>query len=395
MNGSMVSIWKRPGYCSCMAFSTASAEARWPPPVSETRKITLGAIGVRHTILGMTASADPARPGHGLDIAAFGDPAAFAALRGDWEDLEQRAAEDNIFLTYVWQHSWWNDLGEGQLDIVTFRDHGRLVGLAPTYQDTVGGFPAVRFGGGLEVSDYLGMLVEPGYENAVGRAFLAHCLEYPGLVIDFHFLRSDGVTLRLLTSAARDMDRRVILEDEEVSPRIDLPGGWERYLATLSKKNRHELRRKRRRLEDAGGWTLDETGGETLGHDLEVFFDLHSKSSRAKHDFLTDEVKQFFRHICGHLKEAGWLSLRPLQHQGRPLAAVLGFVYGGNLLLYNSGYDPAANALSPGLVIMSEEVRLAIEAGLSEVDFLRGDEKYKYDLGARPRQLVHLTVELG
>jgi CelD/BcsL family acetyltransferase involved in cellulose biosynthesis len=343
----------------------------------------------------MTASADRARTGHGLDVEVFRDPAAFADLRTDWEDLEQRAAEDNIFLTYLWQHAWWDELGQGQLDIVTFRDQGRLVGLAPTYVETVGGFPALRFGGGLEVSDYLGMLVEPAYESAVGRAFLEHCLEYPGLVIDFHFLRSDGVTLRLLTAAARDLDRRVILEDEEVSPRIELPGDWESYLATLTKKNRHELRRKRRRLEESGGWTIVEPSPETLAEELEVFFDLHAKSSRAKHDFLTDDVKQFFRHICAHLQHAGWLCLRTLHHQDRPLASVLGFVYRGRLLLYNSGYEPADQALSPGLVLMSEEVRLAIEAGLTEVDFLRGDEKYKYNLGARPRQLMHLTVELG
>ena len=73
----------------------------------------------------------------------------------------------------------------------------------------------------------------------------------------------------------------------------------------------------------------------------------------------------------------------------------MGFVYRGKLLLYNSGYDPAENALSPGFVMMGEEVRLAIQQGMSEVDFLRGDEKYKYDLGAKDRQLVHLTVELA
>jgi CelD/BcsL family acetyltransferase involved in cellulose biosynthesis len=342
----------------------------------------------------MTSSADPLRPGHGLDVEAFDDPVAFDLLRTDWEDLEERAAEDNIFLTHLWQHAWWSDLGAGQLDIVTFRDTGRLVGLAPTYQENVGGFPALRFGGGLEVSDYLGMLVEPGYERAVGRAFLERCLEWPGLVLDFHFLRADGVTVRALTAAARDMDRRYIEEEEEVSPFIELPGDWEAYLATLNKKNRHELRRKRRRLEDAGGWTTAETSAESLDIDLEVFFDLHAKSSRAKQDFLTDEVKVFFRHISRHLQNSGWLSLRTLVHEGRPQAAVLGFVYRGKLLLYNSGYDPAPNALSPGFVLMTEEVRLALEEGLSEVDFLRGDEKYKYALGARDQRLVRLTVEL-
>jgi CelD/BcsL family acetyltransferase involved in cellulose biosynthesis len=342
----------------------------------------------------MTATADRLRPGHGLDVEAFDNPSAFDSLKTDWVDLEQRAAEDNIFLTHLWQHAWWADLGRGQLDIVTFRDQHRLVGLAPTYHENVGGFPAVRFGGGLEVSDYLGVLVEPGYEGAVGRAFLEHCLEWTGLVLDFHFLRADGATVKALTAAARDMDRRYIEEDEEVSPYIELTGDWETYLATLNKKNRHELRRKRRRLEEAGGWTIAETRPDSLAADLETFFDLHAKSSRAKQDFLTDEVKGFFRHICRHLQAAGWLSLRILEHQGRPLAAVLGFVYRGKLLLYNSGYDPGANALSPGFVLMSEEVRLAIEDGLSEVDFLRGSEKYKYAFGARDRRLVRLTVEL-
>jgi CelD/BcsL family acetyltransferase involved in cellulose biosynthesis len=106
-------------------------------------------------------------------------------------------------------------------------------------------------------------------------------------------------------------------------------------------------------------------------------------------------VQRFFRHICHHLLEEGWLCLRLLEHLDRPVAAVLGFVYSNKLLLYNSGYEPGLLSLSPGLVLMSEEVRLAIDAGLDELDFLRGDEKYKYDLGATDVDLVHLTVELA
>ena len=323
------------------------------------------------------------------------DAAGFDALRPEWEDLESRAAEDNIFMTHMWQHAWWKDLGGGQLDLVGFRHEGRLVGIAPTYREMVGGFPVVRFGGGLEVTDYAGFLVETGYVDAVGRAFLEYCLDFPGLVLDLHFLRADGITLAGLTAAARDMDRRYNVEREEVSPRILLPGDFETYVGSLSKKDRHELRRKRRRVEEAGGWTVSETSEESLEVDLETFFTLHAASTRAKSDFLTDDVKRFFRHICRHLLEQGWLSLRLLVHQGRAVAAVLGFVYRGKLLLYNSGYDPSLTSLSAGLVLMSEEVRLAIEASLTELDFLRGDEKYKYDLGAVDVDLMHLTVELA
>ena len=334
----------------------------------------------------------------GLDVVGSTTEDAFASLRDEWIDLENRAANDNIFLTYTWQHAWWEDLGDDgdrQLDIVAFREHGRLVGLAPTYHEKGGGFTLVRFGGGLEVTDYLGFMVEPGYEKAVGRAFLERCLSRSGLVMDLHYLRGEGVTVKAIAAAAADLDRRCTVEEEEVSPRITLPRTWDEYVVHLNKKNRHELRRKRRRLEDAGGWTIAETSAETLTADLEAFFDLHAASTRAKADFMTEEVKTFFRHICSHLEEEGWLSLRTLVFEAKPLAAVLGFVYRGKLLLYNSGYNPEYNRLGPGFVLMSEEIRLAIEAGLTEVDFLRGNEKYKYDLGATDQPLVHLTVELS
>ncbi|MDQ6748232.1 MAG: GNAT family N-acetyltransferase, partial [Candidatus Dormibacteraeota bacterium] len=325
------------------------------------------------------------------------EASAFEDLRAEWEDLEGRSAEDNIFMTHHWQHAWWRELGGAgmELHLLAFHHDGRLVGLASTYREKVGGFPVVRFGGGLEVTDYTGFLVEAGYQEAVGRAFLEHCLQSPGLVLDLHFLRSDGVTLAALAGAARDMDRRYHVENEEVSPRIRLPGDFEAYIAGLNKKDRHELRRKRRRLEEAGGWTVHEASSASLPKDLDTFFRLHAASTRAKSDFLTPEVQRFFRHICGHLLDEGWLSLRLLVHQERSVAAVLGFVYGNRLLLYNSGYEPGMISLSPGLVLMSEEVRLAIEGGLEELDFLRGDEKYKYDLGASDLDLVHLTIELA
>jgi CelD/BcsL family acetyltransferase involved in cellulose biosynthesis len=348
----------------------------------------------------MSATADRSRPNPNgaLEVEGYSTADAFVSLRDEWIDLEKRASTDNLFLTYMWQHSWWQDLGDRDgrvLDLVAFRDAGRLVGIAPTYQEQAGGFTLVRFGGGLEVTDYLGFMVEPAYEKAAGRAFLERCLTRPGLVLDLHYLRSDGVTLKAIIQAAADLDRRFSVEEEEVSPRIELPSTWDEYLARLGKKHRHELRRKRRRLEDAGGWTITETSQATLANDLEVFFDVHAKSMREKADFMTEDIKTFFRHICGHLEEEGWLSLRTLVHEGRPLAAVLGFVYRGTLLLYNSGYDPEYNQLAPGFVLMTEEIRLTIEAGLSEVDFLRGNEKYKYDLGATDRPLVHLTVELS
>ena len=329
-----------------------------------------------------------------LSLEAFSDARASVELHDDWQLLQGRATEDNIFLTWEWQHAWWAELGQNlSLDLCAFYDRGRLVAVTPAYRKEEQSRTLLRFGGGLEVTDYLGFLVEAEYREATGCAFLRHCLELPGLVLDFHFLREDGVTLQAIQVAAKSLGLRQHLQPEEVSPRILLDCDWETYLQTLDKKARHELRRKRRRMEEAGGWQIRESEPATLAEDLESFFALHSRSSHAKADFLDEDKKNFFRHICGDLMQAGWLSLRFLRFRDRDAAAVMGFVYRDKLLAYNSGYEPELRALSPGLVLMSEEVRLAAEARLKEVDFLRGSEKYKYDLGAHDVPLLHLMLE--
>ncbi|HEY4593430.1 MAG TPA: GNAT family N-acetyltransferase, partial [Thermoanaerobaculia bacterium] len=44
---------------------------------------------------------------------------------------------------------------------------------------------------------------------------------------------------------------------------------------------------------------------------------------------------------------------------------------------YQSGFDPAHSALSPGTLLVAQAIRRAIEEGKTAFDFLRGDEPYK------------------
>ena len=47
--------------------------------------------------------------------------------------------------------------------------------------------------------------------------------------------------------------------------------------------------------------------------------------------------------------------------------------------LYNSGFHPDHAALSPGVVLLAHLVRDAIARGRRRFDFLRGEERYKYE----------------
>ena len=64
----------------------------------------------------------------GVTVETYPGAEGFSALEREWNELEDRAAEDNIFLTHLWQHAWWTELGrEERFELVAFRADGRLV----------------------------------------------------------------------------------------------------------------------------------------------------------------------------------------------------------------------------------------------------------------------------
>ena len=55
--------------------------------------------------------------------------------------------------------------------------------------------------------------------------------------------------------------------------------------------------------------------------------------------------------------------------------------------------DPRFREMAPGVVLLSHCIRTAIERGDVEFDFLRGQERYKYDLGAHDRGVYRVRLD--
>ena len=185
---------------------------------------------------------------------------------------------------------------------------------------------------------------------------------------------------------------RTVVED--VCPVIDLPATWDEYLASLDKKQRHEIRRKMRRIEreaDVNWYIVDQ--GRDLAEEIEAFIELHQKSSGDKDDFMDEQMKGFFRAVAHVLQPPGWLQLAFIEVDGQKAASMLNFDYEDTILVYNSGYDPQHRAhLSPGIVLLAYCIQHAIELGRARFDFLRGDEPYKYRFGAKDTKVYRLVI---
>jgi CelD/BcsL family acetyltransferase involved in cellulose biosynthesis len=200
--------------------------------------------------------------------------------------------------------------------------------------------------------------------------------------------------LSLLPSICRERGLSCSIEEMDRAPFVSLPGSFEEYLERLGGKERHELRRKMRRageLLPGLAFRVTRTPGE-LANDLPSFVELHRKSHPAKEAFMDGAMATFFREVAEGFLASGGLRLAFLSTQGVDVASVFQLRTGGALLLYNSGYDPAHRAANPGLVLIARSIGHAVDEGCAEYDFLRGTERYKYDLGGVDRVVYRLVV---
>jgi CelD/BcsL family acetyltransferase involved in cellulose biosynthesis len=218
-------------------------------------------------------------------------------------------------------------------------------------------------------------------------------------VVDLRRLRCGDPAADALAAAfgAREIAEGWTLnvEREDVCPVVRLPdrATIDDYLATLGKKERHEMRRKVRRAEAAGELKLEESTDPVA--DLEVFIDLHQKRWGADGLFADTaggkQSRVFFRRLF-ELDGPEGPRLTFLTVGGRRIAAAVHFETADCSMHYNAGVDPDAKDLSPGVVMVYLFMERALAAGQHRVDFMRGNEPYKYLWGAEDEPIQRILV---
>jgi CelD/BcsL family acetyltransferase involved in cellulose biosynthesis len=356
-----------------------------------------------------------------VDWTLYRDESGFDALKDEWNELLKSSRFDTIFLTWEWQTTWWQHLGRarGPLYILAGRDAGRLTAVIPLYLAGDAG-RTLQVVGCIEVSDYLDLIVEAGREEEVYGYFLQwlqgpEAPEWDALDL----CNQPGVSLghTLLPELARAAGHSVEVFQEDVCPIITLPqpaegedpagAAWDAYLETLDKKERHEIRRKLRRLEreapDAEVRYV--LGGLEVPAAVDTFIGLHRNSRSDKHAFMTPEMQEYFRAIAQVASDRGWLRLAFLDVGGESVASYFCFDYGDavtdggpgcDVLVYNSGYDPASvPQLSPGWVLLAQVIQHAIALGRRHFDFLQGSEDYKHRFGGVDTPVFRTIIRRG
>jgi CelD/BcsL family acetyltransferase involved in cellulose biosynthesis len=324
----------------------------------------------------------------------------FDTLAGEWNDLLRHSATNTLFLTREWQKTWWRELGDGDLRVITLRgDDGALLGIAPLFfsPGPTSGLDGVdvTFVGCKEVADYLDFIVARGhaaecYQALVDYLGSAGCPAWDH--ISLCNIPETSPTLSALVDLAHRCGWRTETKFEDVCPIIPLPATFDEYLAMLDGKERRELQRKLRRAgrDAVVTWTTD---AAKLDADMDDFIRLMVASMPTKSNFMTPRMERFFHAIAHAMFDAGWLQLSFLEIDERRAATYLNYVYDDTVLVYNSGLDPQRFAqLSPGQVLLGRLIEQAIGEKRRAFDFLQGNEDYKYKFGGKDLKLYSLYI---
>ena len=315
----------------------------------------------------------------------------FDTIERDWEHLLPESAVNSIFLTPYWQRTWWESMrSPGQeLNLVRLTEGEKTIGIAPLLKDQ----GVITFLGGTDLWDHHDFVVEKGRESAFFHAPMDYLDEEEWTEVRLESLLEDSPTLSHLLPMATERGYRVEKESEDSLMGVDLPGSWDEYLQGLRKKDRHELRRKLRRLEGEVDFRIERLCGvEGVSEAIDEFLLLMAQSRDEKSDFLTSERGSFFRDMALELARRGSLQLFFLEVEGVRTAATVCFDYNNVLSLYNSGHNTEYANLGTGFLLKALCLKQAICQGKEYFDLLRGTEQYKYHLGAKGKELFYLSL---
>jgi CelD/BcsL family acetyltransferase involved in cellulose biosynthesis len=297
------------------------------------------------------------------------------------------------FVLPGWLAAWWPYFSmDWKPYLFSVHHQGNLAGIAPLMRS--GRF--ARLIGDRNVCDHMDVAVAPSRGDPFCRKLLDHLAQDGVDQLVLSPVREDSAVMTHLLPAAERWGAQISSEPEAQLHALSLPDSWKKYLQGLSGKERHEIRRKFRRLDAAGKVNLRCIEDPDLVPDaMEKFISLFRANRKDKAAFMTGSMPAFFRSLALNLASGGLLKLYFLDLDDRTIAATFCIAHRSTVYLYNNGYDDAFRSLSVGLLSKVLTIKDSIRNGWRIYDFLKGTEAYKRRLGGKPINIVRCVIALN
>lgn len=313
----------------------------------------------------------------------------------NWRESCERLAgnfmQHPAWIVHAWTrfHSHSPGIVESAFLGFTAADDENLVGCSAWFKQIRYGVQWWRLvGSGRVCSDYASIPCEPGLEYQAAVALADWFDSQPRKLLDLPTaieVEGHRAECPQWQTFFEELDRRGWSSDSidiEGAWRLDLPPDWRTYEASLHKSERRRARRLSKLLQNGAFSTKIYRTATEMEANWSHFIRLHQDRRQSIGQagcFADARFEEFLRFAALELagKNLAWLLI--VESEGRPIAALLAFDWGGVSHLYQSGFDVRHKSLKPGHVAIVAMTTELIRRGQHQFDFLRGDEPYKKD----------------
>lgn len=315
---------------------------------------------------------------------------------GEWERLLATNPTASAFSNRAVHEAWWIGYGAEATDIslAVYDAAGALHAYLPLMLRPDG----VRYLGATYHIDYATVLIDLSdteIATAAADALVAHLFADTAALDLRRLRRADHAHSLLMSGLANNGTRTATLSVEDPAPAIDLTNitTFDEHLERIDKKDRHEIRRKVRRGEGAGVTISAKTHAVD---DLAEFIKLH-RARWGDHGLFTEDEKgvrdeTFMRELFARAPEGLITIIVARNLEFGAFAAGLFLRDETGIRYWNAGGELAARSLSPGILLFTNGLQMAINERKQTFDFLRGNESYKYEVGATDVDVLMVTV---
>ncbi len=324
------------------------------------------------------------------------DAARFATLQEAWHQL-WTCSGGYIFQSHDWITGWLlgtKDRKEIKLQIALAWDGDRLCAAMPCAVHRRSGLRVLTWAAQL-FSDYCDCLVDPASQQSGILSLLwQELVRFGGFdLISLQQIRPDAKCREFLDQLVSDGHRLQRGDREERCMRIE--NQWadgEAFFRSLNKKGRNNHTRGKRILAELGGdvaFRVVSPPEDSASHIDEIMRlkELWLRANDPSSPLLGAD-RAVLRAILDNAWHSGLATIFLLECGGKIAAASVNFVYDRRMEAYFTAYDPAFDRASPGTILIVEYARWSFDRGLAHVDFLRGEEAFKF-------RMANAAITLG
>lgn len=329
-----------------------------------------------------------------------------ADQRQEWDEFVADCGGD-LYSSFDWCRIWWDHYGESRsLEIHLFRSNGAWTGLLATFRESLSIGPVrmrlIRLVGCDHSTTTCAINVRDGHASSVlgGFASWLHKDSNWDMILLGPLAGYFSNAGELASCLNAPLGEWRVEAGQSNEPHIfwELPGSFDEFVGSLSKKERSNIKIARKRTADAGAVECLRQDDPEFERWFAEFVDQHQRQWQAEgmlgHFDDWPRAREFHNDLLRAMAPQNRLKMLRLTIGGETVGFQYGYRFANRLhwLLGSRDPDPKWDTLGPGRVLLAELIERAIGEGCTAIDGLRGMYEYKLRMGGQSANLQFITL---